>query len=114
MIPAQTSPAPSTTIDDGCLAIVVRGEQSGHVVEISGDLDGATADAVVQACSTAGLVHVVLDLAGLMFMDSAGYRAVVASRSILRARGGSLSLRGAHGEPQRLLSLIEQLDPSAM
>lgn len=52
--------------------------------------------------------HVVVDMAGLTFMDCAGYRELVIARLVLERRGGSLSLLAPSGEPLRLLTLVER------
>jgi anti-sigma B factor antagonist len=39
-----------------------------------------------------GTVHIIADLRGVAFLDSAGLGALVASRKVLRACGGSLTL----------------------
>jgi anti-anti-sigma factor len=84
----------------------VRPEADGHLVSLAGGLDLETCSQALQACVAAEHTHVVVDLAELVFMDCAGYRALATSRSVLEARGGSLSLRHPRGEPLRMLSLV--------
>lgn len=78
------------------------------VVVMSGELDLATRGAATLACISPDLLHVVVDLAGLTFMDCAGYRELVSAKLVLEQRGGSLTLRAPSGEPLRLLDLLEQ------
>jgi anti-anti-sigma regulatory factor len=52
----------------------------------------------------------VIDLAGLTFMDCGGYRCLVACRLAIGGRGGTLVIRGQTGQPARLLDLIRGLE----
>jgi anti-anti-sigma factor len=82
----------------------------GHVVEMAGELDLASRTAAILACTAPDMIDVVVDLSGLVFMDSAGYGALVGSTATLVGRGGSLRLSNAAGGPRRLLALIDDLD----
>lgn len=93
-------------VDCGCL-VRVRYDEPTPVVALTGEMDASCCDAAARACTTAGHVDVVVDMADLTFMDCAGYGVLVRCRSVLRRRGGSLSLRDPHGEPLRLLDLVE-------
>jgi anti-anti-sigma factor len=81
-----------------------------HVVEMSGELDLASRAAAMQACTATGYVDVVVDLSALVFMDSAGYGALVCSTATLDGRGGSMVLMNPTGGPRRLLTLIDELE----
>lgn len=83
-------------------------DEARHIVTLSGELDLVSCKAATADCTEHLCVDVVVDLAKVTFMDCAGYRALVAANTILEARGGSLLLTGAVGEPLRLLSIIEQ------
>jgi anti-anti-sigma regulatory factor len=48
----------------------------------------------------------VADLSSTTFMDRAGYGALMSARAVIEQRGGTLELRGADGQPSRLLHLI--------
>jgi anti-sigma B factor antagonist len=65
------------------------------VLRIEGEVDAYAApqicDRVVDLAGN-GTVHIIADLRGAGFLDSAGVGALVASRTGLRARGGSLTL----------------------
>jgi anti-anti-sigma factor len=81
-----------------------------RVVELCGDLDLASRAAAIQACTAGGNTNVVVDLSRLVFMDSAGYGALVGSAASLDIRGVSMVLMNATGGPRRLLSLIDDLE----
>src|SRR5580693_153758 len=65
------------------------------VLRIGGEID---ADAAPQICERVtglarnGTIHIIADLRGAGFLDSAGLGALVGSRTELRAKGGSLML----------------------
>ena len=65
------------------------------VLRIDGDIDACTApqlrERVLDLAGT-GTVHIIADLRGAGFLDSAGLGGLVGSRTGLRARGGSLAL----------------------
>jgi anti-sigma B factor antagonist len=65
------------------------------VLRIDGEIDAYAApqicDRVVDLARN-GTVHIVADLRGAGFLDSAGVGGLVGSRTGLRARGGSLTL----------------------
>ena len=65
------------------------------VLRIDGDIDACTAPrlrARVLDLAGTGTVHVIADLRGVGFLDSAGLGALVAARKELRGRAGSLRL----------------------
>jgi anti-anti-sigma factor len=82
-----------------------------HVVVMTGELDMCSRASATRSCTAVDYVDVVVDLAGLAFMDCAGYSALTKAKAILGSRGGSLVLSGAVGEPLRLLMLLQQADP---
>jgi anti-sigma B factor antagonist len=65
------------------------------VLRIDGDIDAYAApqirDRVIDLARN-GTVHIIADLRGAGFLDSAGLAALVRSRTGLRVRGGSLTL----------------------
>jgi anti-anti-sigma factor len=77
------------------------------VASLSGDLDFASRNPCFDACVAGGDV-VDIDMAALTFMDCSGYGGLIAARLVLEGRGGSLTLRNAHGQPARLLTLLGQ------
>jgi anti-sigma B factor antagonist len=65
------------------------------VLRIDGDIDVYAAPRIrdrVIGLAGHGAVHVIADLRGAGFLDSAGLGALVGSRTELRARGGSLAV----------------------
>jgi anti-sigma B factor antagonist len=65
------------------------------VLRMDGDIDAYAAPQVrdrVTGLAGNGTVHIIADLRGAGFLDSAGLGALVGSRKELRARGGSLTL----------------------
>jgi anti-sigma B factor antagonist len=78
-------------------------------VALVGELDPATApqldDQVQQILTDESVSRIVLDLAGLTFLDSSGLRVFVTAREALRARGGELALSNPSTNTQRLLDI---------
>jgi anti-sigma B factor antagonist len=65
------------------------------VVRITGELDVATAPLLrerVRELAVKGAVHVIIDMSGLVFLDSTGLGALVGCLKRLRTRDGSLTL----------------------
>ena len=65
------------------------------VLRIDGDIDASTAPQLrerVMDLAGHGTVHIIADLRGAGFLDSAGLGALVAARNELRGRAGSLML----------------------
>ena len=65
------------------------------VLRIGGDIDACAAPRIrerVAGLAGHGAVHIIADLRGAGFVDSAGLGALVVSRTELRARGGSLTV----------------------
>ena len=101
-------------VDSGLLFTSrARFDDGLHVIVLSGDLDLASRSAAVRACLSPGHVDIIVDLAGVVFMDCAGYGALIAARTVLERIGGSLTLTNPCGEPLRLLSLIGQGERSS-
>ena len=90
----------------GCFRATSRPDGRCHVVEVGGELDLASRNAMMRACTARRHRAVVVDMANLTFMDCAGYSAIANARYVLEHRGGSLLLANAVGEPARLLDLI--------
>ena len=78
-------------------------------ITLVGELDPATAPqldaAVDQVLQREGLERVVLDLAGLTFLDSSGLRVFVTAREALSTRGAELVLSRPSANTQRLLDI---------
>ena len=79
----------------------------GHcaVLRIDGDIDAYAAPQLrhrVTDLAGHGTVHIIADLRGAGFLDSAGLGALVGSRNELRTRGGSLTLVAGTGSSRSL------------
>lgn len=87
-----------TDVDDGI-----------HVISVFGEVDVASAPAVGQALQEADLAaatSVVLDLAGVTFLDSAGIRVLLSAVTASRAGENKLSVRRDYQPPvDRVLAL---------
>ncbi|HEY0934471.1 MAG TPA: STAS domain-containing protein [Trebonia sp.] len=77
------------------------------VVALRGELD--VTDAAVAGAALTGIVachpDVVIDLAGLAFLDCCGLRALAGAREQARQAGGDLQLAAPQGLVLRVLSL---------
>jgi anti-sigma B factor antagonist len=84
-----------------------EGPGGAHVVRVHGELDIATAGDLERAVLRPREPgeQVVLDLAGLRFMDSTGLRVLMRARSEARAGRWDLYLRNVPANVQRLFSL---------
>ena len=110
MLDALTPPHPSGPGDDDSFTARISAERLRHVLCVTGELDLASRDVMLQTCVESDHRTVVVDLAELTFMDCAGYGALMAARRVLEQRDGSLTLADAMGEPLRLLALIEAIE----
>src|SRR5215472_14103552 len=76
------------------------------VLRMDGDIDAYAAPQVrdrVTGLADDGTVHIIADLRGAGFLDSAGLGALVGSHKELRARGGSLTLVASN---DRILQIL--------
>lgn len=96
--------------DDPSIQTAVTCDGETRVVRVGGELDLASRDALAQVCLAGDESWVVVEMNDLRFMDCSGYGRLVGIRSQLQALGRSLTLRGAVGQPARLLQLIDRLD----
>lgn len=78
-------------------------------VHVTGDLDLASYDKAVAAFGARDRRSIVVNLTELNFMDCCGYRSLLVGRDAAERCGATFSLVGAHGEPARLLSLLDEL-----
>jgi stage II sporulation protein AA (anti-sigma F factor antagonist) len=85
------------TRHDGVITVVVRGELDPHTV--------ASFQSTVDGLELDGASAVILDLASLDFVDSAGLRVWVQLHHELEARGGQLVLRSPGATVARLLDV---------
>jgi anti-sigma B factor antagonist len=87
------------------------------VLRIEGEIDGYAAPQLrdrVSDLAGDGTVHIIADLRGAGFLDSAGLGALVGSRKALRARGGSLRLVASTGRILQLFRITGLSDAFAL
>ncbi|MFD9467163.1 STAS domain-containing protein [Streptomyces sp. NPDC060027] len=91
------------------LTITSRDADTGPVLEITGDLDHATAPELRNALDSLTLTGgqlLVLDLAGLEFCDSSGITTLLAARNLATELGGGMALAAVPTNTARILSII--------
>lgn len=94
------------------LAIDRAVTRRGTVVQVAGELDAASAPALeaVMADEAGAHHHVLLDLSGTTFIDSAGIRVLVRSMWELRDAGATLRLVSASTVAENILRITGILD----
>lgn len=95
-------------LDDALTVTVVAGEPPRFV--LVGELDLKTARKVVGAADLLGLHDLVIDCAGLTFLDSYGVSALVRLHQDREAVGARVALTGLTGSPRRVLEMMALLD----
>jgi len=97
----------------GALDISIAGDADGMVVHVVGEIDADTAwrfrEAVLGAYLADGR-DVVLDLAGVGFVDSSGISALVALHRRLQAENARLAVRSPRPGVTKVLQLTGVLD----
>ena len=87
------------------------------VLRIDGDIDAYTAPQICERVidlARNGTVHIIADLRGVGFLDSAGLGALVSSRTGLLVRGGSLTLVASTGRILQIFRLTGLSDVFAL
>jgi len=87
-------------------SIAAGGERA--VLRIDGDIETCPAPQLrdrVLGLAGHGTVHIIADLRGVGFLDSAGLGALVAARTELRGRAGSLRLVAGTGRIAQVLRI---------
>ncbi|MEV4020314.1 STAS domain-containing protein [Nonomuraea angiospora] len=100
-------------MSDTRLALRIDGHQGISVLRLDGELDLATEQSFVRACTrllAQGQVKIVLDVSRLAFCDCTGLGALIAEQQQAERLGGYLRLIGVHGPLARLLTLTELVD----
>jgi anti-sigma B factor antagonist len=90
------------------VGLSVRPGRDCVVVEVAGDLDMATTPQLhegLQQVLDAGMHNVVVDLAGVGFMDSSALGALVMTFKEARERGGRLCLAAVQSPVRGLLAV---------
>jgi anti-sigma B factor antagonist len=86
----------------------VRPGRECMVVEVAGDIDMATSPQLregLQRVLDAGTHNVVVDLAGVGFMDSSGLGALVVMFKVARERGGRLCVAAVQRQVRGILTI---------
>jgi anti-sigma B factor antagonist len=91
----------SVTREDGCVVVALTGELD---LATAGRLRTRLSD-VVQ--SRPAPRQVVLDLAGLEFVDAAGISVLLGAQRALQARGGELCLRSPSRLVRRVVKVLD-------
>jgi len=87
---------------DGSVVLVLVGELDPHTAPtLREHLDAAVGSATTE---------VVLDVAGLSFIDSSGLRVIIAAHKDMEGRGGRLILRSPTATTRRLLDITGLAD----
>lgn len=98
---------------DEPLEIEVSDEGPDTVFVLRGELDPHTAPQLrseLDRVLASGRCRLVLDLAGLSFIDSSGLRVVISAHKDSVERGGGLALRSPSPTTRRLLDITGLLD----
>jgi anti-sigma B factor antagonist len=91
--------------------VVAEGDEV--ILVVSGELDPHTAPAlrdVIDRTVTDATTSLVLDVAGLLFIDSSGLRVIISAHKVMADRGGKLTLRAPTDNTRRLLDITGLTD----
>jgi anti-anti-sigma factor len=105
---------PDASVPPSGLAITATGSTRYVTVVVSGHLDRATAprlEACLERLRALGCSRLVLDLAGVPFVDSAGLGVLFHAAKGARHRGGAVTLRHASRHLLRLLDITHLAVP---
>jgi anti-sigma B factor antagonist len=106
LITVSDQPAHRATM--GSLRIRTKVEGERHVISVSGELDVASAqvleEALTEVCSS-GAKELVLDLAGVEFMDSTGLRTILQGRKLCEIHQCRYRLTPAQRQVERVLEV---------
>ena len=93
---------------DQALSISSRSDGDRSVIDVGGEIDVHTCselEEAVRAAYAAGGSRVVLDVAGVGFIDSSGLRSLITLQQEAAAQGGGLQLRSPSRPVVRLLEV---------
>ena len=79
------------------LELTLHRSETADVVRVAGELDMANVDRLGRAVDSASASHVVLDLEGLSYLDSAAIRAIDQAFRRLTESGRTLAVVASHG-----------------
>jgi anti-sigma B factor antagonist len=106
-LPLKQEGAPMYSVD-----LRTRDGHGHAIVELRGELDVSDAAAVVAAfvLIVARQPEIIVDLAGLEFIDSSGVAALARGRKLARHAGGDLLLASPRHEVLRVLTVTRLID----
>jgi anti-anti-sigma factor len=111
---AETEPWPANEPLPGQLIVDTRDEGDTSVLALSGELDLASTPILereLKALESAGATKILIDLAGVGFMDSTGLQALLRARErAMTVEGIQLSLRRGPHQVQRVFELTKTID----
>ena len=94
--------------------MIEKSEEAGSLVlALSGELDLASAPMLERELREAEATspsRLVIDLGGLLFMDSTGLQALLRARERANSNGHQLALRRAPHQVQRVFELTKTVD----
>jgi anti-anti-sigma factor len=106
-------------MESAAFSATVHDRHGSAVVVLQGELDMRAApqlDQVLESLVAKGHAAVVLDFAGLSFIDSSGISVLIAAQQGLQARGGHLAIHSARAHARKVFEisgLTELLDVRA-
>ena len=98
-----------TAQDPRVLTVEVRTTEEGvDLVTLTGELDSSSSEPLSAALAglTAGARRVVVDLAGLDFIDSSGVKMLVAAARAVEDEGGGFVLAAPAGSVRRVFEIL--------
>lgn len=90
-------------------SVTTSGQGDRRVIRVSGELDLASRDELVDSCSAGSHADTVIDLGTLTFMDCGGYSSLMQIRKAAEANGRTVAIRNSVGQPARLMDLVTDL-----
>jgi anti-sigma B factor antagonist len=91
------------------LSIIVRMADDECVVVVTGEVDMASAPQLRNSLAAVTGV-VVIDLAGVTYLDSSGISVLVHVRNRVRTHGGDLKIRDPHDNVRAVLRVVGLTD----
>jgi anti-sigma B factor antagonist len=104
---------PNVTELEEPLTVEVTSTGDEVVLVVVGELDPHTAPTLrsrVEETVSDATTSLVLDVAGLQFIDSSGLRVIIAAHKVMDERGGRLVLRAPTANTRRLLEITGLAD----
>ena len=110
LIAVSDETSPDTIRSMGRMTIYTVERDDSHVIALSGELDVASAqllDAALADACAGGAKEVVLDLAGIDFMDSTGLNAILRGRTLCEERLCEYRLTPAQRPVRRVFEIAD-------